>query len=403
MEFQHFLHHHKLSSMEFEEKHKAPCMGCMDIIVGTAYFCFECFNFLMHKSCAELPPQILKDAFHPHPLRFNMTDILVCNACGKLAASVISYMCMYCELKLDFKCAVAIFNDENDDEAHQGTTIHHFCHPHQLTRGAMFSSRRTQVEIDNFEELWGTKLKCVACKQEIQGTLYICIPCQFAIHEPCMNEMPTQVQRSPFHPHHILLPRPFLQESDASRQVPCYACSDTVDGFSFYCNRCDVNLHDSCARYRTRSINYSCHPHDLLQLGKSIIHNISCDACGEGCNDSCFSCKKCDFNIHPQCIPLPSSFTHKYHLHPLALVNSFVEDDSGDYCCDMCETERNPELQVYYCEECNYIAHIDCVLSEVLEPTTKMLFDLQRKEENYDNQSLEMEGRVHHETVSNVI
>ncbi|KAK8589559.1 hypothetical protein V6N12_023953 [Hibiscus sabdariffa] len=159
-----------------------------------------------------------------------------------------------------------------------------------------------------------------------------------------MNEMPRQIQRSPFHPHHLLLPRPFLQESDASRQVPCCACSEKVQGFSFYCNECDANFHHSCAKYRTRAIKHSCHRHDLLQLGKSIIHNISCDACGEGGDDSCFSCKKCDFNIHPRCIPLSSSFTHKRHLHPFALVSSFVEDDSGNYCCDMCETERNPEL-----------------------------------------------------------
>ncbi|KAL4353159.1 hypothetical protein GQ457_06G018810 [Hibiscus cannabinus] len=42
---------------------------------------------------------------------------------------------MYCELKLDFKCALAILNDEKrDEEAHQETTIYHFYHLHQLTR-----------------------------------------------------------------------------------------------------------------------------------------------------------------------------------------------------------------------------------------------------------------------------
>ncbi|GMI65190.1 hypothetical protein like AT2G21840 [Hibiscus trionum] len=381
MEFQHFLHPHKLSSTEVGmENNTLRCFGCLDIIHGPAYICETCDDdeFVMHKSCAELPPQFQKHTFHPHPLRFNVFDMFVCDACRRLTTCYIGYMCMYCELKLDFKCAVAIFNDENGEEAeaHQGTIIHHFCHPHQLTRCIYSYSLTTENEIDLLEELWGSrKLKCVACKQEIQGTLYICLACKFVIHESCMNEMPTQVQRSPFHPHHALLPRPFLPDRDASRQVRCYACSRKVKGFSFYCNKCDVNLHVSCAKYQTRDIKHTYHPHNLVQLGKSIIHNISCNACGEDCHDSCFSCKKCDFNIHPQCIPLPSSFTHKYHLHPLALVSPFVEDDSGDYYCDMCETERNPELQVYYCEECNYIAHIDCVLSEVLEPTIEMLLD----------------------------
>ncbi|MBA0877596.1 hypothetical protein Goshw_028872 [Gossypium schwendimanii] len=73
------------------------------------------------------------------------------------------------------------------------------------------------------------------------------------------------------------------------------------------------------------------------------------------------------------------------------LVSPFAEDDSGDYYCDMCETKRNPEIDVYYCAECNYIAHIDCVLFEVLEPLEEMLLDPQRMEENFENGSLGLE------------
>ncbi|MBA0876887.1 hypothetical protein Goshw_004796, partial [Gossypium schwendimanii] len=54
----------------------------------------------------------------------------------------------------------------------------------------------------------------------------------------------------------------------------------------------------------------------------------------------------------------------------------------------MCEIERNPEIDVYYCAECNYIAHIDCVLSEVLEPPEEMFLDPQRMEENFHDGSL---------------
>ncbi|KAK8589520.1 hypothetical protein V6N12_023914 [Hibiscus sabdariffa] len=402
MEFQHFLHPHKLSFIEVsKENDTLTCLGCMDIIHGPSYICEACDdNFVFHKSCTKMPPQFQKDTFHPHPLRFNVAGLFVCDACRKLTINLINYRCMYCDLKLDFKCVMSIFNDENeiakrDEDAHQRTTIHHFCHPHQLTR-CMLS-----LTIWKNELLKKLKIKCRACKQMLQGTLsyiYVCIPCKFVIHESCMTEMPMHVQRSSFHPHHVLLPRIIRQDRDASRHVRCYGCSKKVIGIGFYCNECDVNLHVSCAKYPTRAIKHTCHPHTLLQLGKSIIHNLSCDACGIDCDDSCFSCKKCDFNIHPGCIPLPTSFTHKRHLHQLVLVSSVVEDDTGDYYCDMCETERNPELQVYYCGECNYVAHIDCVLSEVLESTVEMFLDPQGKEENYSDQSLKMEGRVHHET-----
>ncbi|KAK8712742.1 hypothetical protein V6N13_147970 [Hibiscus sabdariffa] len=471
MEFQHFLHHHKLSSVEFEENNMPLCIpGCMDIVAGPAYSCRECPSFVMHKSCAELPPQVQKGTFHPHPFRFNMMDVFVCGACRRLTASIINYKCMYCEFKLDFKCAMSVFcNDENeiakhDEKARQGTTIRHFCHLHQLNR-CVFSSWMILSEIQIFEWIWGSsKLKCVACKHEIQGTLYICISCQFVIHESCMNELPRQIQRSPFHPHHFLLPRPFLQESDASRQVPCYACNEKVQGFSFYCNECDANFHHSCAKYLTRAVlesttkmlfdpqrkeessdnqcpkmegrvhqetnmleevqsssfhpqhplrtfammnyinpicsacreiikgpvfscipcsvvmHYSCSKyqfrevkhgchadHHLLHLGKGLFGDESpqCNACDQACKNTLWGCLECRFYRHLECIPLPSVVKHKRHLHPLVLTTSVIEDDSGDYCCDACETQRNPEHDVYHCKECNYISHIDCIISEL--------------------------------------
>ncbi|TYH45913.1 hypothetical protein ES332_D11G298600v1 [Gossypium tomentosum] len=349
MEFQHFAHHHKLS---FREAYKEDgCVGSLDFINCPAYIC-EDDGFSMHKVCVEMLPQIQKDVFHPHPLKFKLLDIIVCDACRRLSACYISYRCMYCEFNLDFKCVI---NDENEiakraDEDLQRTTSLHFSHQHQLTRCKV--SQMTKIEEE--KKVWkSSKLKCMACKQELQGTLtFICLSCKFFIHKSCMNDMPMQVQSSPIHPYHILHPRPFFKTQGLVR---CYACRKKVNGFSFYCNKCNVDLH------------HSCHPHNLLQLGKSIIKGLSCDAYGrENCNDSLFSCRKCGFGSHPKCMPLPSSFAHKRHLHPFALVGPLAEDDSEDYYCDMCEIKINPEIHVYYCAECNYIVHIDCVLFEIL-------------------------------------
>ncbi|XVF42362.1 hypothetical protein PTKIN_Ptkin01aG0355900 [Pterospermum kingtungense] len=361
MEFKHFLHDHNLSFTQVGKKNdRMRCLGCLDIIYGPAYICNTCDDeddFVMHKSCAELPPQIHRDAFHPHPLRFILRDVIVCDGCAKLEAGFINYRCMDCTFNLDFRCALAISNDyELADHVYlqEGkrikTTIHHFSHYHQLTR-CKFSLLRS----DQF--------KCMACKQELHGTLtYTCLPCQFLLHESCVNDMPSQVLHSPFHPQHILLPRPIRMGSSHR----CSVCEDDVEGISFFCNQCDINLHVSCVKYRTRAIKHNCHPHYLLHLGKSIMSGIFCEACKEDCGDSFFSCIKCKFYIHAECIPLPPfSDQDTRHLHPLMLVNPFAEDDSGVYYCDACETERNPENHVYYCEECKYIAHIGCALSEV--------------------------------------
>ncbi|KAK9042062.1 hypothetical protein V6N11_017143 [Hibiscus sabdariffa] len=189
MKFQHFFHKHKLSPLKLVRNPEVQCLGCMDIVVGSTYCCLVCFEFVMYKSCAYLPTQIQRDIFHPHPLTINLVDLFVCNACRRLTQSIIGYRCMCCELKLDFKCVVAILNDGNeivkcDEETHQGTTILHFCHPHQLTR-CIYSSPTSQLE----KLLWETKkLFCVACNLELSenGLLiyaYVYLPCRIFIHE----------------------------------------------------------------------------------------------------------------------------------------------------------------------------------------------------------------------------
>ncbi|MFQ6635055.1 hypothetical protein Gotur_011962, partial [Gossypium turneri] len=396
------------------------CTACGLACKDTLFNCLEC-GFYIHLECIPLP-SIVKHKRHLHPLvlttlvteddceeyycdtcetqRNPEHDIYYCKECNYTShidcvLSEVSANFYICFLNLDYKCAKAIINDENeiakcDDEDLQRTRTLHFSHPYQLTC-CKLSSILTEFGEDMIEEIWEpNKLECVTCKWELQDTqTFMCLPCKFIIHESCMNDLPMQVQNSPFHPHHIFHPPPFF---NARGKVRCYACRKKFNGFSFYCTKCNVDLHVTCAKYRTCATKHSCHPHNLLQLGKSIIKGISCHACGrKNCNDSLFSCKKCDFNVHPKCMPLPSSFEHKCHLHPLMLVSPFAEDDSGDYYCNVCETERNPEIDVYYCAECNYIAHIDCVLFEVLEPPEEMLLDPQRMEENFEDGSLGLE------------
>ena len=161
------------------------CEGCGDIIYGPAYFCKICDWFYMHKSCAELPPQIKRDAFHPHPLRFTADNVFVCDRCAKLRADWISYRCLDCTFNIDFRCAIGFSNDYElayHEALQEGrrikTTIHHFSHIHQLTRCKFFS-------------LYARSSRCMACKQNAKGTLaYTCLPCDFVLHESCINDMP---------------------------------------------------------------------------------------------------------------------------------------------------------------------------------------------------------------------
>ncbi|XVF42278.1 hypothetical protein PTKIN_Ptkin01aG0348100 [Pterospermum kingtungense] len=323
-----------------------------------------------YEELAFVGQRIQKDSFHPHPLTLNADAkaVFACNGCGELCRGL-SYNCSICLFNLDLRCA-----DLDDDlakhEAIKGreiiTTIHHFSHNHQLTR-CKIDRLRTEIDVR----------ACVACRQHPYGLVYICIPCQFILHESCLEDLVMEVQ-SPFHPQHPLRALPIPSGFGGPS---CVTCRQGIAGIVFTCFECNVAHHYSCAKYQTRKIKHNCHDHHLLQLGKSIFVGRSplCNACGDACRDTLFCCIDCDFHIHLECIPLPCVIKHIRHLHPLTLTHSVVEDNFGEYVCDMCETSRNPEHDVYYCKECTYVAHIDCVLSEVEPPEKKFDYLVPRR------------------------
>ncbi|XWS42601.1 hypothetical protein CRYUN_Cryun16bG0027800 [Craigia yunnanensis] len=224
-----------------EENDSLCCLGCMDIVYGPAYICTTCDDFAIHKSCFEVPPQIQRDVFHRHPLRYTILKMIVCDGCGRLSVSILSYSCMYCVFNLDFKCAsaIAFLNDENEiakHEAQEGrlikTTIDHFSHNHQLTC-CRFSFSTTKLGIEFSENLSCSNMsKCMACKENLHDTLiYTFLPCKFVLNESCINDMPRQVQSS-FHPQHILRPRAIrkgFEKCNACEEVELFLDPQRID------------------------------------------------------------------------------------------------------------------------------------------------------------------------------
>lgn len=65
-----------------------------------------------------------------------------------------------------------------------------------------------------------------------------------------------------------------------------------------------------------------------------------------------------------QCI-IPYRVKSKSHIHLLTIEVCFVEDNSGENYCDICEEERESKDVVYCCQECQllFVAHIQCALA----------------------------------------
>ncbi|KAH9669522.1 cysteine/Histidine-rich C1 domain family protein [Citrus sinensis] len=366
-------HEHLLILVE-NMSYKGECEACRGNIEGTFFFrCVQCrLNF--HVQCgsvpASLPPTVVHKN-HDHPLTLTAyvkyyVESLKCYACSEeINPKDPCYLCVECEYYAHVRCAVIteIFCD--DDREVLGHTSHDDCsfllenknddelghsiHCHTLTLS----------EVDD--------VKCKLCCKHIHGSGYGCAPCEFYIHNSCA-ELPKEL-RHPLHPlpNHSLT----LQESKFLEGYYCDACDLNVNpGGCYRCDYCDFALHLECA-YLKPSVKYEGHEH-LLILVENMSYQGICEACGFEIEGTFFvRCVQCCFNLHVQCGPAPASLpptvVHKHgHDHPLSISTKAVaKNDSDVLCCDACGEERNPKHPYYCCVECEYNAHVRCVLTEV--------------------------------------
>ncbi|PKI44779.1 hypothetical protein CRG98_034727 [Punica granatum] len=117
---------------------------------------------------------------------------------------------------------------------------------------------------------------------------------------------------------------------------------------------------------RRQTLKHQRHEHSLSYFDKigCELYSAQCNVCYDDCRIDFYRCVPCNYNLHFSCMSLPPSVKHEFHFHPLVLRDRVVDEyyDYKEQYCDVCETLRNPEHGVYYCEECNYDAHIDCVI-----------------------------------------
>jgi hypothetical protein len=78
----------------------------------------------------------------------------------------------------------------------------------------------------------------------------------------------------------------------------CNGCGRGGNGARYRCDNCDFDLHLSCAKY-----SFPCHGHALtyqpcVQPGVQII----CDACNSRVCGTHYTCRGCNFHVHPNCV-----------------------------------------------------------------------------------------------------
>ncbi|XP_077246968.1 uncharacterized protein LOC143886746 [Tasmannia lanceolata] len=173
---QHFSHVHPLQLYNMQQQEQAQCDGCQLPCTGLVYRCTSC-NYILHKSCTQIPNQI-KHPSHPQhsltllatPLYFHAT--FTCDGCGKLGTSF-SFHCATCQFDLHVNCASC------------PRVKQHQAHPHPLNL--------------SYTPPYGNVLfSCDICRGI--GSLhwvYRCAPCGFDAHLGCVISNTPQPQPQP--------------------------------------------------------------------------------------------------------------------------------------------------------------------------------------------------------------
>ncbi|KAF3974631.1 hypothetical protein CMV_002047 [Castanea mollissima] len=347
---------------------------------GMPYLCNPC-GLLIHRKCAYNFPRRLKVVRHKHPLHIthsslelHESDSRFCLLCvQKVDTRYGLYYCSKCDFVAHLNCAIdernredinllELKDGENEDEeldqsiesaaaykvkkikvgedgTEIATEIEHFSHEHDL--------KLTDEEVYNNE-------KCDGCIRAISPPFYSCAKCSFFLHKSCAN-LPMK-KRNSLHRHPLtLLPKPFSWRN----LFCCDACFQNFNGFAYGCNKCGFYLDVQCSLV-PEILTHEGHKHQLILSYTGF--QQSCSSCGDR-RDLVFRCTTCEFALDFKCATLPQTAMYKQHEHPFTL-NYTAEDVSGEYYCDICEEERNPNHWFYYCVDCTYPAHTKCILGE---------------------------------------
>jgi very-short-patch-repair endonuclease len=196
---------------------------------------------------------------------------------------------------------------------------------------------------------------CLGYEKPVFGPGYKCSTssqCNFALHQSCV-ELPPEIQQHPFHPNHTLV----LAEEPQEKY--CNACGKNCDAYPFYCCReCNFNLDFVCAT-RPQIINID----DCQHASKSFYNHIqfTCHACGEEGKGLSSRCSICQLLIHGECARFPRTIWITSHDHSLSLTYSLRQvKEHNNVFCKFCYENVKTEYAAYYCQECDYVAHLAC-------------------------------------------
>ncbi|KAG2708939.1 hypothetical protein I3760_05G216900 [Carya illinoinensis] len=359
------IHPHPMQFLE-NIPEDSKCRECGKPCGNKVYGCLQC-RYFIHPSCH--PVQKLEEEVqslcHPclligYVVRPSMSSFITqetmvcCNICGQRPRrGGVIFHCNKCDFNLDPECIdVSPATPSNiktvPDKELQSSTKY-FSHEHPLIL---------------YNNIPRDRVECCVCGKYCSNNAYSCLPCAFSLDPSCAElKLPLKI----YHPFHLSHPLFLLEQTGPRRK--CNACRKDTPSVTYIC------MHDNCGFVLdiicggVPAIEYEAHSHLLHFRERADDRVLKCNACDKICESSIFTCLYCDWNLHYTCGPLPYSFTYKCHEDPLVLTNALAEHEDemdDEFYCDVCEKQRDQLLPSYQCTDCNFVAEIGCVISEVI-------------------------------------
>ncbi|XP_062163723.1 uncharacterized protein LOC133870579 [Alnus glutinosa] len=347
----------------FSNHTQFTCQACGVEGKEFASRCSIC-QLLIHGECARFPRTIwITSHDHSLSLTYSLRQVkehnnMFCMLCyEKVKTKYAAYYCRECDYVAHLACAfeykkgahltwlpeksidVAINAIEEVEGAEK---IQHFSHKHDLIR-----SNEEHVK----------DMLCDGCVELISAPFYSCIQCNFFLHSRCAK-LPRKKGLFLLHQHELTL---FSHVSYNNGLFICDACNRLSNGFAYRCRICNFKVGLQCCSI-SKILKHKSHQHSLFLAVNS---NRRCHVCNYTSDrkPSIFVCSNCDFALGLECATLPLVARHKYDDHLVELTCS-VEAHCEEYYCLICEKERDPKSWFYYCTECDFPAHLQCVLGK---------------------------------------
>jgi hypothetical protein len=205
---------------------------------------------------------------------------------------------------------------------------------------------------------------CSGCDKSVScGPAYKCSHCDFLLHQSCAD-LPLEIQRHPVHPKHTLV----LKFMPNWLRI-CKVCGkNCVSGFFYRCNSCNFGLDIECASASWPTKPDDCYQHEFVPIFQEI--QFTCKLCGEDWSGDAQVCLVCRHLAHTLCALKRRSINIMEDRHVVTLIYSlgkvFKEHDHA--FCYFCGRKVNLKYAGYYCQKCDFVAHLECAVKNPFDP-----------------------------------